>query len=84
MRFPQEGGFGDCSKFLQNHDFRLFRPQAPENESLPNNKPVTVFSQKGWLVEMAWLSQKRGFEVKIWPKPTFPASKSDQRNSTNQ
>ena len=33
---------------------------------------------------MAWLSQKRGFEVKIWPKPTFPASKSDQRNSTNQ
>ena len=64
--------------------FWLFKPQAPENESPPNNRPVTVFSQKGWLVEMAWLSQKRGFEVKIWPKPTFPASKSDQRNSTNQ
>jgi len=45
--------------------FWLFRPQAPENESPPNNRPVTVFSLKGWLVEMAWLSQNRGFEVKI-------------------
>ena len=64
-----------------------FQAATSQEQSLwcpPNNKPVTVFSQKGWLVEMAWLSQKRGFEVKIWPKPTFPASKSDQRNSTNQ
>ena len=33
------------------------------------------FSQKGWLVEMAWLSQKRGFEVKDLTKTSISSIK---------
>ena len=67
LRRRPAGGTGAFLQGLDHHRFGfwLFKPQAPENESPPNNRPVTVFSQKGWLVEMAWLSQKRGFEVKI-------------------